>query len=163
MLIYLISLINGSLTIILWLDSTLVVLHMTWGTTWILTWAHWLLFLLLRIIKILIIISALRSTLFHNLSIWNILFSWLIRSVSSEKVTRFLPVLNIRTILNVWNSLILLLCKMLHQILILWSYWCLRMYNIIILSLISLIMIYVDIQMLSRIRRIRLHLYIVLL
>ena len=121
------------------------------------------LFHLLCIINIWIICASLRNYIFDYLTLWNILFSWLIGCIPSKKITRFLYILNmIRIVWWLW-CLILLMLIMIHYILILRSDWNLWMLNIIWMGLISLFLSWIYIHVVYRIWRVRLHIYIILL
>lgn len=137
---------------------------MTRCSTWTLSGSTYCrLFRLLCIVNIWIICASLRNYIFDHLTWWNILFSRLIRCISSEKITRFLYILNMISIVRWLGCLILLMLIMIHYILILRSDWNLWMLNIIGMGLISLFLSWIHIHVVYRIWRVRLHIYIILL
>ena len=137
---------------------------MAWCSPWTLSWSsHGRLFRLLCIINIRIICASLWSYIFHNLILWNILFSRLVWRVSSKEIPWFLCILYMIGNVRRLSNLIWLILKMIYHILILGSYWNLWMLNIIEMLLISLILSLVNVHMRDGIRRVGLQIYIVLL
>lgn len=133
-------------------------------SSWTLSWSTncWL-FRLLCIVNIWIICASLGNYIFYNLILRNILLSRLIRCVPPEKISRFLCILNMVSIMRGLRYLIWLMLKMIDNILILRSNWNLRMLKIIGMLLISLFLSWVDIYMGNWNWRVRLHIYIILL
>jgi hypothetical protein len=137
---------------------------MAWCSSWTLSRsANCRLFRLLCIIIIWIICAYLRTYIFCNLILRNILLSRLVWRVPSEKIPRLLRILNMICNMRRLRNMILLMLKMIDYILILRSNWNLGVLNIIRMLLISLFLGLVDVHMRNRIWRVGLHIYIVLL